>query len=99
VDLPASFTETDGSVVVNFGVLTGREATIAEIDRLARAIARAGVNRSRIVARRTHEYSDGVETVAHQVVVRAAGIRGDELERLATLWAHECAADRHIAPL
>jgi hypothetical protein len=42
---------------------------------------------------------DRVETVANQVVVRADDIRVDEVERLATLWAHECAADRHVAAL
>ena len=42
MELPASFVESDGSVVVNFGILTGREATIAEVDRLARSLSLAG---------------------------------------------------------
>jgi hypothetical protein len=99
VSVPASFTEADGPVVVNFGVLTGREATIAELDRLARSVALTGGDGIRIVAQRVHEYDQGVETVAHQVLVRAEGIDVDEVERLATLWAHDCAADRHAAAL
>jgi hypothetical protein len=99
MDLPASFTESDGSVVVNFGILTGREATIAEVDRLARSLSQAGGDDIRIVAQRAHEYGGGVETVVHQVIVAAGDVDTEELERLATLWVHECAADRHVAPL
>ena len=99
MDLPASFTESDGSVVVNFGILTGREATIAEVDRLARSLAQAGGDDIRIVAQRAHEYGGGVETLVHQVIAAADGVDTEELERLATLWVHECAADRHVAPL
>jgi hypothetical protein len=99
MDLPASFVESDGSVIVNFGPLTGREATMAEIDRLARSISLAGGKEISLVAQRTQEYGGGVEVVVHQVVARAEGIDTDELERLCTLWVHECAADRHVTPL
>jgi hypothetical protein len=99
MDLPASFLDGDGSAVVNFGIMTGREATIAEVDRLARSLSQAGGEPIRIVAQRTHEYGGGVETVVHQVVARAETLDADELERLCTLWVHDCAADRHVAPL
>ena len=99
MELPASFTEGDGSVVVNFGILTGREATIAEVDRLARSVALAGAGDIWIVAQRTHDYGDGVETMIHQVVARTDLADRDELERLCTLWVHECAADRQVPPL
>jgi hypothetical protein len=97
--LPTTRIESDGSVVVNFGILTGREATIAEVDRLARAVAGSGGDEIRIVAQRVHEYGGGVETVVHQVVARVDGIDAGELERLCTEWVQDCAADRHIAPL
>src|SRR5690349_7189950 len=99
MELPAAFVESDGTVVVNFGILTGREATIAEVDRLARSLSQAGGDEIRIVAQRTHEYGGGVETVVHQVMAATEGVDRDEVERLATLWVHECAADRHVAPL
>ena len=99
MELPASFAEDDGTVVVNFGILTGREATIAEVDRLARSLAQAGAAEISLVAQRKHEYGGGVEAVVHQVAARADGVDPGELERLCTLWVHECAADRHIAPL
>jgi hypothetical protein len=99
MDFPECFVERDGTVVVNFGVLTGREATIAEVDRLARAINTAGSDDIRLVAERVHEYGGGVETVVHLVVARAGGIDTAELERLCTLWVRDCAADRHVSPL
>jgi hypothetical protein len=99
MDLPACFLEHDGSVVVNFGILTGREATIAEVDRLARAVAGSGGDEIRIVAQRIHEYGGGVETSVHQVVARADGFDAAALERLCTAWVRDCAADRHIEPL
>ena len=99
MDLPACFVESDGSVVVNFGILTGREATLAEVDRLARSVSHAGGEPIRIVAERIQAYDGGVETVLHQVVARAKGIAADELERLCTGWVQDCAADRHVAPL
>ena len=99
MELPDSFAEGDGSVVVNFGILTGREATIAEVDRLARSLALAGGDEISITAQRSHGYAGGIETVVHQVVVRADDVEGAELERLCTLWVHECADDRRVAPL
>jgi hypothetical protein len=99
MDVPACFIEDNGSVVVNFGILTGREATLAEIDRLARAVSHAGGEPIRIVAERIQDYDGGVETVVHQVVARAQGIEPADLERLCTEWVQDCAADRHVAPL
>src|SRR5262245_36923162 len=98
MDLPECFIEDDGAVVVNFGVLTGREATIAEIDRLARSIALAGGTEIAVVAKRQQEYGGGVETVVHQVVARADGIDADQLEQFCSLWVQDCAADRHVSP-
>ena len=100
MELATAFVESDGSVVVNFGILTGREATIAEVDRLARSLALAdGDDEISITSQRVHGYAGGVETVVHQVGARAAGVDPAEVERLATLWVHECADDRHVAPL
>jgi hypothetical protein len=99
MELPACFLDGDGAVVVNFGIFTGREATIAEVDRLAHSVWRAGGKEISIVASRTHEYRGSLETVIHQVVARSDGIDADELEGLCTLWVRDCAADRHLTPL
>jgi hypothetical protein len=99
VELPACVVGDDDSVVVNFGILTGREATLAEVDRLARWVAGAGGEEIRIVAQRIQEYGGGVETVVHQVAATANGIAPDELERVCADWVGDCFADRHVAPL
>ena len=56
--------DTDDStveVVVNFGPLTGREATIAEVDRLARRLLEH-VDDVTVVASRRHELTRDHET-------------------------------------
>ena len=87
-------------VVVNFGVLTGREATQAEVDRLAKAI-RPEVEHLAIIAARRHEYADTSDTVVHQVLVQAAGPDGgaERIRALCEDWAAECAADRRLDAL
>ena len=74
--LPVTFMADDGSIVINFGILCGREATQAEIDRLAQALndqAGAGPDIT-IVASRRQDYGQGIETVTHQVTVEATGV-------------------------
>ena len=99
MSLPACVVADGDVVVVNFGILTGREATLAELDRLARSVAGAGGDEIRLVAQRIQEYGGGVETVVHQVEATASGISTAELERECTAWVGECAADRHVTPL
>jgi hypothetical protein len=87
-------------VVVNFGVVTGREATQAEVDRLARAI-QPQVDRLTIVAARQHEYGNTSETIVHQVVVQATGPDGaaERIRATCEEWAADCAADRRLDAL
>ena len=42
-ELPVAFA-ADESVVINFGILSGREATQAELDRLAHVLRHAGAD-------------------------------------------------------
>jgi len=104
VDTPVAFvTAHDGSrleLLVNFGILTGREATQAEIDRLARIITPTP-DRLAIAAERRHEYAEGTETVVNLVSVETDA-EPDDIPRLLELceaWAAECAADRHLETL
>jgi hypothetical protein len=87
-------------ILVNFGVLTGREATQAEVDRLARTIEPAA-DELAIVAGRRHEYADGTATVVNLVVLEAE--IGDEDERRLLVaceeWVADCAADRRLETL
>ena len=57
-------------IVVNFGPLSGREATLAEVDRLARRLLETAAH-ARVHAIRTHDMGPASESIVHQVVVEA----------------------------
>lgn len=92
-------------VCVNFGVYAGREATPAEIDRLAEWLLDE-VASVTIVAEERHEIGGAVEASVHLVRIEVApeqvpssdGERRTLEERLverADYWARQCIADRH----
>jgi hypothetical protein len=90
---------------VNFGLLTGREATPAEIDRLAQQLL-PRIDRVTIVSEQRYEIGPDAEGTVHQVRVTIdpeqlpdndddlAELRGRLLE-LTEQWAGACFADRH----
>jgi len=104
VELTTAFvrSETDGAleIVVNFGPLSGREATLAEVDRLARRLL-ATLDDVRVHAIRTHDVNEWSETIIHQVLVEAAapGAAAAALRDTCETWAAECAAERSVEPL
>ena len=87
-------------VCVNFGVFAGRDATRAELDRLA-AWPLDEVGEVSIVSE-AHLATDGnVEASVHQVRIQVADGTADRdalaqriVER-AEYWAHLCVAERH----
>jgi hypothetical protein len=99
-ELPIVFAE-DGGLVVNFGILTGREATQAELDRLANVLRKAGAGAEMtITAERRQEYAPGFEGVVHQVHVTLAASPPTRLvETICREWALSCAEDRSVEPL
>jgi hypothetical protein len=98
-ELPVAFADGSGDVVVNFGLLTGREATQAELDRLARSLQEAGAaEHLAISAVRRQEYGPRVEAVAAQVHVSADG-EHEAVVELCRAWVLECAEDRRVEPL
>ena len=87
---------------VNFGVFAGREATPAEIDRLATFLLDE-VSDVSIISEERHEIDAHVEASVHQVRIEVApeNVNGDResleerlLER-ADHWARQCVAERH----
>jgi hypothetical protein len=67
---------TGRRLVVNFGVYSGREATEAEIYRLAQSLLEE-LESVEIVAERRYEIASDIEATVHQVYVGAsAGCRG-----------------------
>jgi hypothetical protein len=96
-----TFVSDDGTIVINFGVLCGREATQAEIDRLAQALhddAGAGPDIT-IVAARRQDYGARIETVTHQVHVQPTGVESALPEVVCRSWVADCAGDRRVDPL
>ena len=95
-----AFSADDGSIVVNFGLLTGREATQAELDRLALALRRGGAGgEMTITAARRQDYGPRAETVSHQVQVslaRSSPPPASWVEATCDAWARSCAEDRSL---
>ena len=99
--VPVTFVAADGSIVINFGILCGREATQAELDRLAQALndhAGAGPDIT-IVASRRQDYGHGIETITHQVCVEATGVLSAAPESVCRSWVESCAAERRVESL
>ena len=93
-------------VRINFGIYAGREATAAEIDRLAEWLLDE-VGEVSIISEERHEIDAHVEASVHQVRIEVAADRvpGDAAERQAIEariveraehWAHICVAERHV---
>ena len=98
-ELPIAFVE-DGSVVINFGILAGREATQAELDRLALALRASGASAEMtLTAARRQEYIPGFEGVIHQVHVTLANAPTPMDEAICREWAVSCAEDRSVETL
>ena len=94
-------TAPDGSleVAVNFGVLSGRQATPAELEDLGRQLV-ADAGEVSLVSEERFELGPHSEAELHQVRVELDGAGLDEDLRArvvatAEAWARACAADRH----
>jgi hypothetical protein len=91
------------AVHVNFGIFTGREATLAETDRLAASLL-GRVTHVTIVSEVRHEIDRNSEAAVHQVRIEVpaseAGGSPEELEQWlvdeAERWARGCIANRTV---
>jgi len=92
---------TAGSrLVVNFGVHSGREATEAEIYRLAQSLLEE-LDSVEIVAERRYEFAPDVEATVHQVYVelpRGAKALEHRLIPVVQEWAEDAIGDRRLTP-
>jgi len=83
-------------LVVNFGVYSGREATEAEIYRLAQSLLQE-LGSVEIVAEQRFEFDSDVEATVHQVYVELPPIAEGREERLLSLvedWAQDAIGER-----
>jgi hypothetical protein len=99
-EYPVAFVHEDGHVVVHFGLLAGREATRAELDRLALALRQAGAGAEMtITAARRQDYGPGFESILDQVHVTVPGSPAPWVEAICRAWAVSCAEERSVEPL
>ena len=104
MDTTTAFIQSDTDreivIVVNFGPLSGREATQAEVDRLARRLLRTAAQ-VRAHAVRSHDMGPNSEAIVHQVVVEAdaRSSQAGALRTVCEAWATDCAAERSVEPL
>jgi hypothetical protein len=83
-------------LVVNFGVFSGREATEAEIHRLAKRLL-GELQSVEIVSERRYEFDAEVEATVHQlrvIVPPSDDGREDELIPIVADWAHDSIGER-----
>jgi hypothetical protein len=83
-------------LVVNFGVFSGREATEAELFRLAQTLLE-DLDSVEIVSEQRYEFDAEVEATVHQVRVQlpmSAGGREGHLLTLVEDWARDCIGER-----
>lgn len=93
------FSSGEREIRVNFGVLTGREVTAAEIDELAREL-HTRVDTFSVVSEQRYEFAGDVEATVHQVRIEVerpidVEFRGRLLE-IVERWADACAAERTL---
>ena len=86
-------------LVVNFGVYSGRQATPAEVERLARRLLE-DVAAVEIVCEQRYEFTQEAEATVYRVRVSApgAGHRAAELRDAVAAWAEDCIDERYVAP-
>ena len=83
-------------LVVNFGVYSGREATEAEIYRLAQSLLDE-LRSVEIVAEQRFEFDSDVEATVHQVYVELPPMAEGREDRLMSLiedWAEDAIGER-----
>jgi hypothetical protein len=93
------FSSGEREIRVNFGVISGRAATAAEIEELARDL-HARVHTFSIVSEQRYEFAGDVEAAVHQVRIEVEDQIDTEqrgrLIEIADRWATACAAERHV---
>jgi hypothetical protein len=92
---PIAFLDDDGDIRVNFGMFSGREATQAEIDDLAKVLLER-LETVTIVAEQTTIADRDMEASVHQIRIDLDGNDPTEPLRLAADWAESCIAERHV---
>jgi hypothetical protein len=86
-------------LVVNFGVYSGRQATAAEVERLAQQLLE-DASAVEIVCEQRYEFTAEAEATVFRVRVTfpGAGHRIGEFRDVVAAWAEDCIDERYVAP-
>jgi hypothetical protein len=87
-------------LVVNFGVFAGREATPAEVERLAYALLEE-LDSVEIICEQRYEFDHEVEATVYRVRIEiptGASARVPGLRQLVDAWAQDCIGERRLTP-
>ncbi len=91
--------DADLELVVNFGIFAGREATPAEVERLAHALLEE-LESVEIICEQRYEFDREVEATVYRIRVElppgSAGRLGELRDRV-DAWAQACIGERHIS--
>jgi hypothetical protein len=92
--------DRDGSpdIIVNFGVYSGRDATDAEVDRLAHALLEE-IESVEVLREQRHEFDREAEATVYQVRVtlpQEAEARIGHFASLVEGWAADCIGERRL---
>jgi hypothetical protein len=90
--------DADLELVVNFGIFAGREATPAEVERLAGALLEE-LESVEIICEQRYEFDREVEATVYRVRVEpppgSAGRLAD-LREIVETWARDCIGERRL---
>lgn len=90
----------DLELVVNFGVFAGREATPAEVERLARTLLEE-LDYVEIVCEQRYEFDRETEATVYRIRIELPPGNGGRLGALRDVvdaWARDCIGERHVTP-
>jgi hypothetical protein len=92
--------DADLQIVANFGIFAGREATPAEVERLAHGLLE-DLESVEIICEQRYEFNREVEATVYRIRLeippgnrsRVAGLR-----EIVDAWAQDCIGERRVTP-
>jgi len=90
--------DADFELVVNFGIFSGREATPAEVERLAHRLLEE-LESVEIICEQRYEFDRDVEATVYRLRIKMppdAAAPAAELRDIVADWARDCISERRV---
>jgi hypothetical protein len=91
--------DADLELVVNFGIYSGRQATPAEVERLAQSLLEE-LDSVEIICEQRYEFDREVEATVFRVRIEVPPKNGHlapELRAIVDDWARDCIGERRVS--